>query len=83
MILTKEFVKQEGDLNYPIFLFCEEIYIAERALELGKSVVYAPELIVYDAEHVSTSMMKPKSYRRANYEALSYILQNYKFWDVD
>ena len=79
MILTKAFVNEESELNYPVFLFGEEIYIAERAIALGQSVVYAPDLIVYDKEHVSTSLMRPASYRRANYDALTYILRNYKF----
>lgn len=79
MILTKAFVNEESELNYPVFLFGEEIYIAERAIALGQSVVYAPDLIVYDTEHVSTALMRPTSYRRANYDALTYILSNYKF----
>jgi len=79
MILTKAFVSEEHELNYPVFLFGEEIYIAERAMALGQSIVYAPDLIVYDTEHVSTALMRPISYRRANYDALTYILSNYKF----
>ena len=78
MILTKEFVKSDDKLNYPMFLFCEEIYLAEKAIEFGLCVNYRPDLVVYDSEHVSTSLMKPSSYRKQNFEALSYILTTYK-----
>jgi hypothetical protein len=78
MILTKEFVKSDDKLNYPIFLFCEEIYLAEKAIEFGLFVAYRPDLVVFDSEHVSTSLMKPSSYRKQNFEALSYILTTYK-----
>lgn len=79
MILTNEFIKRERELCYPMFLFCEEIYVAEKAKEFNLEVVYSPDLIIYDSEHVSTSLMRSESYRKSNFEALSYILQNYKF----
>jgi len=78
MILTKEFTKNDSKLSYPIFLFCEEIYLAEKSIEFNLSVAYCPDLVVFDSEHVSTSLMKPASYRKQNFEALSYILTNYK-----
>ena len=78
VVLTREFVRREENITYPIFLFCEEIYIGEKAREFGLDVVYKPDLVVYDEEHASTSLMKPKAYRDRNVEALSYILDKYE-----
>jgi GT2 family glycosyltransferase len=79
IILTKEFIRRVGKINYPVFLFCEEIYLAEKANEHQLKVQYRPDLLVYDSEHASTSLMKSKDYRNFNIEALSYILNKYKF----
>jgi len=79
VVLTREFVRREENITYPIFLFCEEIYIAEKARRFGLDIVYNPELVVYDDEHASTSLMMPKAYRKRNVEALSYVLDNYEF----
>ena len=79
IILTNELLRRVPSLNYPIFLFGEEIYIAETARKCGLAVVYSPNLLIHDTEHASTSMMKTKAYRNSNVAALDYILKNYKF----
>ena len=79
IILTKEYTKKDPFINYPIFLFGEEIYIGETAKENNLDILYKSNLIVYDTEHASTSLMKPAAYRKYNFEALSFVLQKYKF----
>ena len=78
-IFTNKFVKVENKFNYPVFLFGEEIYIAETAKANGLKTIYYPKLKIYDDEHASTSLMSSKFYRNSNYEALSYILAKYDF----
>jgi len=78
-ILTNEFNKKNIEINYPIFLFCEEIYLAEMCRKHGLKVIYRPDLLVYDSEGASTSLMKPKDYRDHNKRALSYIIEKYNF----
>lgn len=74
IILTKEYFKRCGIINYPVFLFCEEIYLAEMCRLNNLQVVHAPQLKIFDNEHISTSRMSVKKYSRLNYEAVSYIL---------
>ena len=77
IILTQRFFKAGGTIDYPVFLFCEEIYLGEQCQQLGLKVVYDPTIRVTDAEHASTGTFRRSSYCRYNYDALSYILQTY------
>lgn len=77
VLLTKAFFNAYPALSYPIFLFCEEIYLAELCREAGLSVWYEPSLIINDTEHCSTGKMKKSFYYRCNYDAISYILKTY------
>jgi hypothetical protein len=78
-ILTHMFLKRVSELNYPVFLFGEEIYIAETSRNLNLDIIYAPNLRVFDSEHASTSKMKSDAYRSYNEQALTYLLAEYKF----
>jgi GT2 family glycosyltransferase len=77
IILTKEYFKRCGIINYPVFLFCEEIYLGEMCRQNHLQVVHVPLLKIFDNEHISTSRMPVKKYSRLNYEAVSYILQRF------
>lgn len=77
IILTRQYLQKCGTVSYPVFLFDEEIYLAEECLRHGLTVEYRPSLGVVDAEHVSTGKIRPKYYYRYNYEALTYILKTY------
>ena len=77
MIFTRAFFDAVGHLDYPIFLFCEEIYLAELCRRHGLAVRYVPSVKVIDAEHCSTGQMKSRSYCRYNAEAVRYILETY------
>lgn len=77
IILTKTFLLKNRIIDYPVFLFCEEIYLAELCREAGLRVVYAPELNISDNEHISTGKMPVKTYSRLNYKAVRYILQRF------
>ena len=79
LILTRKLCANLGNLDYPVFLFGEEIYIGETCIKFGLDVVFTPELVIYDSEHVSTGLMQPASYRKFNAEALDYILKTFKF----
>ena len=77
IILTKAFFLKNGIIDYPVFLFCEEIYLAELCREAGLKVVYVPRLKIYDNEHISTGKMSVSTYSRLNYKAVSYILKRF------
>lgn len=77
IILTKRFFESGAVVDYPVFLFCEEIYLGEQCRQHGLKVVYEPDIRVTDAEHASTGTFRRSSYCRFNYDALSYILRTY------
>lgn len=77
IILTKHYFEVCGKIDYPVFLFCEEIYLAECCRQHQLTVRYEPSIRVTDTEHASTGQMPHRLYCRYNYEAISYILQKY------
>ncbi|ROT09971.1 hypothetical protein [Lepagella muris] len=77
IILTKEFFEKGGKIEYPIFLFGEEQYLAEEIQRIGMKVIYEPSLKIMDEEHASTGKMKRGSYYEYNYQAIKYILDTY------
>lgn len=77
IILTRRFFRECGIINYPVFLFCEEIYLGEQCRSHGLKVRYEPTLRVADAEHASTGTFKRSKYCRYNLEAITYILKTY------
>lgn len=77
IILTNEYFKRCGKIDFPVFLFCEEIYLAEMCQKAGLSVEYVPTIKVTDSEHASTSRMKHSFYCRCNYEAMQYIIKTF------
>ena len=60
IILSRQYFERGGDLNFPEFLFGEEIYIAEKVRSLGLKVVYEPRLKVIHEEHHSTKLLKSR-----------------------
>jgi len=77
MMLTKAFFKRNRIINYPMFLYGEELYLAELNRKENLRVRYYPTLIINDLEHVSTSLLRRSSYYRYNRNALDYILREF------
>lgn len=77
IILTNEYFKRCDIIDYPVFLFGEEIYLAEKCRVNGLTVYYDPEIKVVDREHASTSKMPSRFYTKCNVEALSYIIRTF------
>lgn len=77
IILTKNFFSKYEKIVYPIFLFGEEIYLAELIKSAGMRVSYYPKIKVYDNEHVSTGKMKKDLYYKCNKEAIEYIIKKF------
>ena len=64
-------------MDYPCFLFGEEIYLAEHLRKRGLKTYYDPNLKVYDSDHVSTGKMKSKAYYQYNYKSIDMLLKEY------
>ena len=77
IILTKRYFERCGVIDYPVFLFCEEIWLGEQCRKAGLKVMYVPNLVVSDAEHASTGRMKLGYYCHLNEMALDYIIRNF------
>lgn len=77
IILTRRYFEQCGSISYPIFLFGEEIYLAERCREEGLKVMYVPRLKVNDTEHASTGQMRHSTYCHYNYQAVAYLIRRF------
>ena len=77
MMLTKHFFERYKKIEYPIFLFGEEIYLGELIRLAGMRVRYVPSIEVIDMEHTSTGKMKKAFYYKCNKEAIDYILNSY------
>lgn len=83
ILLTRAYFEKCGMIDYPVFLFGEELYLAEECRKHSLRVIYRPEICVYDSEHVSTSKLKKTLpfkktfYYQCNSDAIDYILANY------
>lgn len=77
ILLTKRFFQTYKTLHYPIFLFCEENYIAELIRKDGMTVRYVPSLKIWDSEHISVGKINVRRQCKLNYEALAYIRKNF------
>lgn len=77
IILTGKALSRMLPLCYPVFLFGEECFLAEKLREVKMTVFYDPNIKVIDHEHASTGKMKSKFYYKCNAEALSYIISEF------
>lgn len=75
MLFTSKFASFLQTMNYPCFLFGEEIYLAEHLKKQGLKTLYIPKLKVYDSDHVSTSKMKSNAYYQYNYKSIDMLLK--------
>lgn len=77
IMLTKNFFKHYQQINYPVFLYCEELFLAELILRKNLKVVYDPSVKVETIGGVSTSKMPSKSFFTYNRVAIDYILKTF------
>ena len=77
IILTKRFFEQCGIIDYPVFLYGEEIYLAEVCRKNNLCVEYTPDIKVQDIGRVSTGKIPSRQYCQYNYQAIDFIIKNY------
>ncbi|MDI6688138.1 MAG: glycosyltransferase [Desulfobacterales bacterium] len=56
----RKFFESGGTLNHGVFLFGEEIFIAETAKRLGLTIAYDPRLQIKHQEHSTTNVFKSR-----------------------
>ena len=77
IILTSNFFKKYHTLNYPLFLYGEELYLAELISKANLKVVYFPDIRIKDIGKVSTSKLPASAYLKHNIDAINYILNEF------
>lgn len=77
IILTSIFFKFYKTIDYPIFLYGEELYFAELIYQKGLKVLYTPQINVNTTGGVSTSNIPSKSFFCYNIKAINYILDRF------
>jgi GT2 family glycosyltransferase len=77
LILSKEYFRAGGSLDFPCFLFGEEIYLAENLRKLNLDVLYEPSLEVLHQEHTSTKLLKSRKVARFVAASAAYCADTY------
>lgn len=77
IILTKAFVTKCPRLDYPVFLFGEEVFVGETVRLAGLKTRYVPSIAVFDDAHVSTGKLKSSANNKYNIEALTYLIKQF------
>lgn len=76
-ILTKRFFESYPRLHYPLFLYGEEIFIAELARTANLTVRYEPSIRLTNIGEISTGNVNSKTICNYNYKALKYLYNRF------
>ncbi|MEQ1530257.1 MAG: hypothetical protein ABL925_13160, partial [Methylococcales bacterium] len=77
IIFTKSYFANGANINYPRFLFGEEVFVGEQCIKTGQKVRYDPDILIHDNEHGSTSKEKNKFISQEHVKSLAYLLEHY------
>ncbi len=77
IIFNQVFFEQGGIIDYPVFLFGEEMYVAESMKTMNLKIQYNPNIKIFDFDHGSTSKENRSFISAEHRKALKYILKNY------
>lgn len=77
LFFSKAFFDRGCRIDFPLFLFGEELYVAEQVRSSGLAIVYVPSIEFINYEHASTSKLSNKAVNKRNYDAMKFILKEY------
>jgi GT2 family glycosyltransferase len=77
MIFNRRYFSAGGTFDYSVFLFGEEIFVAETAKGLGLAVSYCPWLQILDGEHASTGIIRSRKVAGYMKDATNYLVEHY------
>jgi GT2 family glycosyltransferase len=77
LLFARAYFDRGGTLDYPQFLFGEEIYVAETVRALGLQVVYEPRLRVWHDDHASTGLIRSRFVARHVSASARFIADQY------
>src|SRR5262249_2176510 len=73
----RTYFERGGSLNHPVFLFGEEIFVAETARRLGLTISYDRRLEVIHREHKSTGYFPSPRISAYSSQAATYCADQY------
>ena len=77
ILFAKSYFLRGGTLDYPVFLFGEEIFVAETADKLELEVLYNPWLRVWHDDHASTGWVRSRIVSSYMREAAEFVADEY------
>lgn len=77
IVLTRAFLCCTPSLEYPCFLFGEEIFLAELVRKEGLDVLYVPAVHILDIDHIATSKIDRKTYFRLKCQSVNYLYNTF------
>ncbi len=79
MIIKAEFIEKIIENCDNIFLYGEELLVAELAVENNKKMLYAPRIKILHKENASTGLINMKMKKKWFCESYQYLLQRFSF----
>ncbi|MEZ4799090.1 MAG: glycosyltransferase [Flavobacteriales bacterium] len=77
MCFASSFFKKSGTLDYPSFLYGEEIFIAEQCLKQDIKIGFIPSIEIIHKEHITTGSWKTRKHMQFLHDSLSWIKAHY------
>lgn len=77
LIFSSQYFRAGVNLEFPCFLFGEEVYIAESLRTSGLDAVYEPSLEVVHQEHASTKLLKSRKLAQFVASSAAYCADTY------
>ncbi len=77
MVFHNNYFNKGGVLEYPSFLFGEEIFVGEQCRKNGMKTVFEPSLKILHHEHSSTGIFKNKANAGFIHQSYQYLLKHY------
>lgn len=77
MIFTGSYFQHGGDFNNPVFLYNEELYVAEFCRRRNLKMLYVPSLQVVHQEHGSVGLLYSRKILEYKAEAATYFANKY------
>ncbi len=77
IVFSKAYFEAGGTLEYEPFLYGEENYVAELAMQMELPVLYDPRLQVTHEEHATTGLLKSGAMVRIIHDARTYLYNTF------
>jgi len=77
LIFTKSFFEKGNTLNFPSFLYAEELFIAEQCLKSNSKIYYNSDLKIFHREHSTSRFIKNRKHVEWLKQSLNFIYHSY------